>query len=196
MRNFDVDQKRESRCRMARFLQCSLLLCCLLGAASATPLHWQLNGVTFSDGGKAFGGFDFDSSSATYSNIDITTTSGKLVQGAYYSSAAPLANPSASTTFYGVSTVPVFSGSTLLLSLSFALPLSSGGGTLSFGGSAVESVCASATCAMFTPLRTVTGGTVSAISSTAPKRWYLSGVTLSDGTQVFGSFVFDILSGA
>ena len=42
------------------FLHAGLLLFVMVCHASAAPLHWQLNGVTFSDGGKAFGGFDFD----------------------------------------------------------------------------------------------------------------------------------------
>jgi hypothetical protein len=195
MRNRDVDQKQASRRGISKFLHCGLLLSCMLSAASATPLHWQLNGVTFNDGGQAFGGFDFDSSSDTYSNINITTTPGKLLQGGYYSSAAPYPNATASTSFNGVSTVPVFVGSTLTLSLSFASALTSGGGTLSFGGAAAESVCANPNCAMFNPQRTITSGTVSAVSSTTPKRWFINGVVLSDGTQVFGSFIYDINSG-
>ena len=195
MRNLDVDQKQASHRGITKFLHCCVLLSFMLSAATATPLHWQLNGVTFNDGGKAFGGFDYDSSSATYSNINITTTSGSLLQGAYYSSAAPYANPTASTTFSGVSTQPVFPGTTLGLSLSFSLPLTSGGGTLSFAGSAVESICANLTCSSFTPQRTINGGTVSAISSSAPKRWFINGVVLSDGAQIFGSFVYDINSG-
>ncbi len=177
------------------FLTFGLLLCCL-PAATATPLHWQLNGVTFNDGGQAFGGFDYDSSSDTYSNINITTTPGKLTQGGFYSSTAMFPNAVSSTYVYTVSTVPVFSGTTLTLSLSYSAPLTSGGGTVSFAGAAVESTCANTTCAMFTPLRTITAGTISAVSSTAPKRWFLSGVVLSDGTEVFGSFIFDATLGA
>ena len=182
------------RSSITRFIPLYLLLC-MVSALGATPLHWQLNGVTFNDGGKAFGGFDYDSNTATYSNINITTTPGTILQGAYYSVAAPYANRTASTTFNGVSGLPVVAGSTLGLSLSFAAPLTSAGGTLSFAGSAVESTCASPTCDSFTPQRTVAAGTVLAISSSAPKRWFISGVVLSDGAQVFGSFVYDINSG-
>jgi hypothetical protein len=81
MRNLDVDPKLAARPVERRFLHCILLLFCMLGVTSATPLHWQLNGVTFEDGGRAFGGFDYDSSTSTHSNINITTTPGKLVQG-------------------------------------------------------------------------------------------------------------------
>jgi hypothetical protein len=195
MRNLDVDQRLAARPVERRFLHCILLLFCTLGVTSATPLHWQLNGVTFDDGGRAFGGFDYDSITSTYSNINITTTPGKLVQGGYYSSAAPYANSTSNSYFYGVSTVPVVSGSTLSLVLSFSLPLNSGGGTVSFAGAAVEAACANPTCSSFTPQRTITGGTLSAVSSSVPKRWYLHGIVLSDGAQVFGSFIFDASSG-
>jgi len=193
MRNPDVAEK-SSVPGANLFLRGVVLLLCVVRAASPAPLHWQLNNVTLSDGGRAFGGFDYDASSATYSNINITTTAGSVLQSSYYNSVAPYANPTPSTTFNGVSTVPVFSGTTLGLSLSFASPLTGAGGTISFAGAAAESVCASATCNTFTPMRTVSGGTISAISSSAPKRWYISGVVLSDGAQVFGSFVYDINS--
>lgn len=195
MHNLHIYQKITSRGWITRFLHLFTFLSCMLSAANATPLHWQLNGVTFNDGGKVFGGFDFDSSTATYSNINITTTPGTLLNGAYYSAAAPYANPIANTSFYGVSTVPVFSGSTLTLNLTFASALTSAGGTTGFAGAAVEGTCASSTCVMFTPVRTIASGTVSAISSSAPKRWYLYGLVLSDGAQVFGSFIFDAASG-
>jgi len=195
MRNLDVNRKRALRRVITKFLHFAVVLSCILPAASATPLHWQLNGVTFNDGGKAFGGFDYDSGTSTYSNVNITTTAGSVLPGGYYAAVAPYANPTASTNFYGVSTVPVFPGTTLTLSLSFSLPLTSGGGTLSFAGAAVESTCSNATCSTFTPGRTIASGTISAISSTRPKRWYIQGLVLSDGTQVFGSFVYDINSG-
>jgi len=178
-----------------RLLCFGLLLSLSFGAANAAPLHWQLNGVTFSDGGKAFGGFDFDAGTKTYSNINITTTTGSLVQGSYYSSVAPFPNSVAADYLYSVSTVPVFSGSTASLALSFTPALLAAGGTASFSGAAVESVCANADCSTSTPQRTITGGTVSAVSAHVAKRWYLKGVILSDGAQVFGSFLFDANSG-
>jgi len=196
MRNLDADQKPARFLSTSKFLQLGLLFCFMLCAANAAALHWQLNGVTFSDGGKAFGGFDFDATAGTYSNINITTTPGSVVaQGSYYSSAAPVVASTASS-FNGVSTVPVFSGSTLTLALPFSTPLTGTGGTVSIGGTAAESTCANASCNSTTSLRTITAGIVSAIPASAPKRWYLNGVVLSDGAQVFGSFVYDSSSGA
>jgi hypothetical protein len=74
--------------------------------ANAASLHWQLNGVTFSDGGRAFGGFDYDAYAGVYSNINITTPE-SVLSGSYYNSAAPYANSTSSSFFNGVSTVPV-----------------------------------------------------------------------------------------
>ncbi len=195
MRNLYGRPRGASRSMFTGFLCWFAVLFGGILPATATPLHWQLNGVTFNDGGKVFGGFDFDSSSGTYSNINITTTPGSLLGGAYYNSAAPYANPIANTSFYGVSTVPVVSGSTSTLNLTFASPLTSAGGTFGFSGASVEGTCASSTCASFTPIRTIATGTVTAISSSSPKRWYVIGVVFSDGAQAFGSFVYDSTSG-
>jgi hypothetical protein len=73
---------------------------CLLSAtASAGPVIWTLNGITFNGGGTASGSFTFDAdtgshacSSAltpcgTFSNINITTTTGAGVTGSVYTHA-------------------------------------------------------------------------------------------------------------
>ena len=177
------------------FLHAGWLLFLMVCPASAAPLHWQLNGVTFSDGGRVFGGFDFDASTGVYSNINITTTPGSVLQGSYYSSAASFANSTSNALFTGVSTVPVFSTSTLSLALTFSPALTAAGGTVSIGGPAEESICANPTCSSVTPQRPITGGTASAISTSTAKRWYVHDVVLADGAQVFGSFVFDATTG-
>ena len=56
------------------------------GPVHAAPITWYLQDVTFSNGTFAAGSFDYDATTNTYSNIDITT----------YSS------PSLGTTDYGV----------------------------------------------------------------------------------------------
>lgn len=194
MRNLNADQKPAVCFSIIKVLHFVLLLPFIVCGAHAAALHWQLNGVTFSDGGKAFGGFDFDASTGTYSNIKITTTPGSVVaQGSYYSSAAPSGNSTSSLN--GLSTVPVFAGSTMALALAFSPTLSAAGGTVSIAGAATESICANSTCSSTTLQRTMTGGTVSAISTSTAKRWHLEGVVLSDGAQVFGSFLYDAISG-
>jgi len=91
MCNLDTRQKPAPCFSIAKLVHACLLLFLMVCAASAANLHWQLNGVTFSDGGRAFGGFDYDAYAGVYSNINITTTPGSLLQGSYYSSAAPYA---------------------------------------------------------------------------------------------------------
>lgn len=43
-------------------------------SANAMPITWNLQGVTFDDGGTASGSFVYDADTATYSSIDIQTT--------------------------------------------------------------------------------------------------------------------------
>jgi hypothetical protein len=196
MRNLDTCQKPAPCFSVTKFLRLGLLLFLMVCAANAAALHWQLNGVTFSDGGKVFGGFDFDAGTGVYSNINITTTPGSvLLQGSYYNSAAPYAGSTSSTSFNGVSTVPVFATSTLALALNFSSALTAAGGSVSIGGAAQESICTNSTCSAVTSQRPITAGTASAISTGAAKRWYVHDVVLSDGAQVFGSFIFDANTG-
>ena len=42
--------------------------------ASAVPLLWTLNDVTFNNGGTASGSFRFDADTATYSDVAVTTS--------------------------------------------------------------------------------------------------------------------------
>jgi hypothetical protein len=48
------------------------------------PVTRNLSGVTFGEGGTASGSFVFDSSTNTYSSINITTTSGSTLTGTTY----------------------------------------------------------------------------------------------------------------
>jgi hypothetical protein len=61
-----------------------LILISLSLTASAGPLLWTLEGVTFAGGGTASGSFDFNADTGLYSNVDITTTTGGGVTGATY----------------------------------------------------------------------------------------------------------------
>ncbi len=181
---------------MKKLLSFAFLLGVVSFGANAAPLHWQLNGVVFSDGGRVFGGFDYDAGTGTYSNINLTTTPGSIVtSGNYYNSAAPYAGSTAAGYFNGVSTVPVFPGTTAALALGFSPALSASGGTVSIVAFAAESTCANSACGSVTPQRTITSGTATAVSTSAPQRWSFDGVVLSDGAQVFGSFVFDANTG-
>jgi hypothetical protein len=61
-----------------------LILISLSLTASAGPILWTLEGVTFAGGGTASGSFDFDADTGLYSNVDIVTTTGGGVTGATY----------------------------------------------------------------------------------------------------------------
>jgi hypothetical protein len=61
-----------------------LILIGLSLTASAAPLLWTLEGVTFAGGGTASGSFDFNADTNVYSNVDITTTTGGSVTGSTY----------------------------------------------------------------------------------------------------------------
>jgi hypothetical protein len=195
MCNLDICRKASPCFGIMKFLHAGLLLFLMVSAASATSLHWQLNGVTFSDGGKVFGGFDYDASTGIYSNLNITTTPGSVLPGSYYSSAAPYAGSTTSSFLNGVSTVPVFTTATYSLALSFSPALTAAGGTVSIAGLAQESICTNPACSTVTPQRPITAGMASAVSTSAPKRWFIHDVVLSDGAQVFGTFVFDATTG-
>ena len=81
---------------MKKLLSFAFLFSVVSFGANAAALHWQLNGVVFSDGGRVFGGFDYDAGTGTYSNINLTTTPGSIVSsGNYYNSAAPYAGSTA-----------------------------------------------------------------------------------------------------
>jgi hypothetical protein len=149
-----------------RFLQAGLLFLVMVSACSAATLHWQLNGVTFSDTGRVFGGFDFDAATGTYSNINLTTTPGSVLQGSYYSSLAP--GLSTASTLIGVSTVPIFATSTLALTLTFSSALTAAGGMVSISGTAQESICSNPACTASTPERPINSGTASAVSTSVP----------------------------
>jgi hypothetical protein len=67
-----------------RLTRTILVLIGLSVTASAGPILWTLDGVTFAGGGAASGSFDFDADTGLYSNVDITTTTGGGVTGATY----------------------------------------------------------------------------------------------------------------
>jgi hypothetical protein len=64
--------------------------------AQAAALHWTLNNIPFDDDGTATGGFDFDADTSTYSNFNVTTTSGIAIipQFTYNAASATLGGSS------------------------------------------------------------------------------------------------------
>jgi len=69
----------------------SFLLAIFIGIsfdASAMPVRWELVDFRFNDGGTAYGSFTYDSDSNELSQIDVFTTSGSMLSGRHFVSAA------------------------------------------------------------------------------------------------------------
>lgn len=162
----------------------------------AAPVTWYLNNVTFTDGGRAFGAFTFDSATGAYTNVNVqttpapsTSTAGSAVGGGTYTS---LVAPSA------VGPV-VFAGGGVGANirrfqiLSSASALATPGMAVALAGN--EGLCDPAACTNLVGSvnRSIAGGQVVSMVVNAPVTWYLS-ATLADGSQVIGSFDFDASS--
>jgi hypothetical protein len=136
--------------------------------ASASPILWNLVGVTFGDGGTASGSFAYDAVTNTYSSINITTTTGSRVAGATYLVLDPaLVSFLDAVNLIVVPNAGPYDHSTPLLFLAFNPPLTVSGGTVSFitGLSSVEGTCSDPGCGALnfqgTPFRLVSAGSVS-----------------------------------
>jgi hypothetical protein len=64
---------------MLRVLFAALLVPVLGGAASATPIQWNLSGVTLGDGSIVTGSFVYDAETDAWSGLNITTTGGSIL---------------------------------------------------------------------------------------------------------------------
>jgi hypothetical protein len=176
-----------------RMLTLSRLLLCMLpllwtAAANAAAVTYTLTGVTFSDGGTASGTFKYDAAANTYSNVSITTTTTGTRSGATYTSVSNGFAPDSK----GVLAVTTSGSSQGLpgLTLLFSPILPGPGGVSTLSGQ--EADCTDAGCT--TPsgtTRTITAGTVSSLAGSAPRTWYLNGVTFGSGGTATGSFTFD-----
>jgi hypothetical protein len=131
-------------------------------ALVAQPLTWTLQGVTFSDGGTASGSFQYDAATQTYSNINITTTTGTVRTGATYHFFSSGLGPVPPASY--VLVVTIGSGDptgTPVLFLPFSAPgLTNSGGTVTLNVGQ-EASCANAGCnGPATPQRFTTAGSV------------------------------------
>ncbi|MBL4663544.1 MAG: HYR domain-containing protein, partial [Flavobacteriaceae bacterium] len=163
------------------------------GMLFAQGQTWYLNNVTYDTGATASGSFDFDATTDTYSNINITIEN----------------SPNHGTTNYGVintsspgnstfmSTVPELlanlTGSPYA-GLNFASSLTNAGGTIDIlpnpPGFSFQSTCSNANCSLF-------GGPADRISTgsvTTARTWYLNNVTYDTGATASGSFDYDAVS--
>ena len=147
-----------------------LLALCAVTVASAKPVTWVLQGVTFSDGGTASGSFVYDADTNTYSSVNITTTTTGTYTGHTY--ATVVAGFSSATALLTVTT-PSYTTGTPNFYLTFTSPLTDSGGTLtlSVGNNptqdSAEAHCDDVTCnSVEAPFRlVVSGGSMSTVAS-------------------------------
>lgn len=129
---------------------------------------WYLENVTFSNGARAFGSFDYDATTNTYSNIDISVFD----------------SPSYGTVMYGVRNTSSLGNATTLimveevlpdmigvleLGLGFASPLTNAGGTINIElyptGFSVQGTCNTTTCTgINSPFDFPNGGRVTTVA--------------------------------
>ena len=173
------------------FTSCSLL--------SAAPVTWYLNNVTFTDGGRAFGSFVYDSAtpSAPFSAVNVQTTpaastpsGSSAIGGGLYTSVL------VASTGQPLSFVSSGNGINIrrLQLLSTQAPL--GGSSISIPVAGTEGFCDLASCTNLvgTQTRSIATGQLVRTFANAPVTWYLS-ATMDDGSQAVGSFDFDTATG-
>jgi hypothetical protein len=155
---------------------------------AADPVTWYLSNVTFSDGGRAVGSFTYNQNTGVFSNVNIQSTPGTNVTLANAAGAGGNYRLEISGAALDFKNDVEFSSTSRRLRL---LNLNNGGSVPVTIG-AQEGFCGDLTTCASTAAggRSITGGTLEALSSTGPKTWYLS-VTFDDGGQAMGSFVFD-----
>ena len=134
------------------------IACITVPTANAATLSWELQNVTFDDGGTATGSFGFDADAGTFSAINILTSTNGSLGDSY---GFPVGFASATTLdFLEAGAGAVLGSSRLLLSLSSAMTNS--GGIIAFALTpfGLEGICSNANCTSVDPLRNALGGSI------------------------------------
>ena len=145
----------------------------------AASITWSLNDVIFFDGRTASGTFDFDASSQTYSNVDISTTSGPPVSdfigNSYISGAGSDSSfTSAATTLTPIGWPTIYDASYIELQFQFALTNSGGAINLVTGaGGSAEIYCDDSNCNTIGYFSGIESGFVSAPAVPIPAAAWL-----------------------
>ena len=152
----------------------------VLGAssASAAPITWTLQNVTFLDGGTGSGSFVYDATTNVYANINISvsatagypaTTFQFLLPGGNFSFGL-VATDSNNANLTGAHRISLVSFSNL----------TNAGGTIfiSTNGSSRKATCANADCAQGLPDIAVTGGSMTTLNTPTPEPTTLSLIPL------------------
>jgi hypothetical protein len=144
--------------KISKLLACATLCAAGLSASAvAAPLTWNLQNVTFTDGGSAHGWFTIESTNNSMLSWDITTTAGSALNGFHYTPGGTVSFGSGASYNVGAlpSLIPYFK-------MSFAQQLTSAG-TVNFQTSS------SWECMNCSPYRYVSGGSVTTQSSQVPE---------------------------
>jgi hypothetical protein len=170
---------------MRRFLLLVVTSCLCANVASAIPITWTLQGVTFLDGGTASGSFVYDADTNTFSSINITTTAGTVVTtGATYSFFNFFSN---STTLTVVVTATGDLTGVRDMSLLISAPyLSNAGGTVSTN--VLEGTCFNSSCFGINNVLRSTGGSLNGQYVNpvpALSTWGMIGTVLLLGASAF-----------
>jgi len=145
----------------------ALAILLLPATASADGITWTLNDVTLNDGGTVTGSFNYDDGTNTYSAINISSTSGSLLNGTAYMTLTPAFFSGSTLLGAGPATIPGgnFAGLTFL-ELMFLNPLNNAGGTDSV--QVFEIYCANSNCSTQTERQGAAGTVVGAIATPEP----------------------------
>jgi hypothetical protein len=147
-----------------------LVLAGLVPTASASPVTWDLSGVTFASGGSASGSFVYDALTNTYSSINI------IVSGAAFGfgdGTYTILDPGFGSSGIEIVTVPGavgnFSG-TSVLALDFASSLTDAGGTIALvpGVHGIQQ-CLDAACIVSFTVEAVSAGSVTTSLTSVPE---------------------------
>jgi len=150
-------------------------------AAHAVPVTWFLQDVAFNDGGVATGSFVFDADTATFSDINVTTTSGSILTGETYDSVLPVSPGNSSfLSFANSAGVGDFTGfDAIAIALSGTMTNAGGLLAINIAGFASESRCVDSDCfAVANPFRSITSGfiTTSEVPLPAALPLFLAGL--------------------
>jgi len=148
----------------------ALITLCAINA-TAKPVTWYLQGVTWADGGTASGSFVYDVDNGfngTYGSISITTVAGTVISANGFAFADPGAT-STSLRFFPVTMSSGLTGTPVLI-LNFVSALTDAGGTVMLVTSgafqSLWALCGDSVCNELDPEGPIVAVTAGAVTST------------------------------
>lgn len=131
--------------------------------AQAVLLNWNLDGVTYDDGGIASGSFQYDADTEQIGNIDISVTNGTTFSSFNYQFTGLVSGD-----FGDGFSLRDFNANNRWFQLAFN-QLSNAGGSVSVVGNSYEATCINVSCSNPAfPIRNVTAGEIVGTPATQP----------------------------